>query len=311
VQSHAEAYRRHRDAILVGVSDPDPDRRARAQNQWDVPAGFASVEELLQATEPEVVSVCSPDATHATVLRTVLSAPSVRGVLAEKPLALSVEEAREVVQLADERGVVLAVNYCRRFTPSHRALRDWLAAGFLGPIESVTGRYVRGIMHNGTHWLDLARFLVGEVQTVAGQPAPWAWDPDPTIDVALTFQSGARGTLQAVHSAEYTLFEMELYGSRGRARLVDSGNRFELAVAGPSRRFPGFQELQDIDGPQGGLFDLLQHPVNDLLRAVVERNTPLCTGADGVVALELAQRAIETARRLTSTEIVDDFASYP
>lgn len=88
---------------------------------------------------------------------------SVRAVLAEKPLAMDVERAERLVRMADERDIILAVNYSRRYAPSYRRLASWLESAPIGTIHRVDGIYVRGIKHNGTHWLDLARWLAGEI----------------------------------------------------------------------------------------------------------------------------------------------------
>src|SRR5262249_31548670 len=139
-----------------------PARLAAAARRWKAPGRYADAGRLLRDAAPEIVSIATPDDTHAELLELVCTTESVRAVLAEKPLALDPDEAERLVRLAESRGVVLAVNYVRRFAPSHRRLERWLADRPLGRIELVRGTYVRGIKHNGTHWLDLARFLVGE-----------------------------------------------------------------------------------------------------------------------------------------------------
>jgi len=298
VQSHLAAWTRHPEARVVAVADPDEARRESAVQRWAVPLGFASLEELLDRVRPEIVSLCGPDRVHGEQLRAALGARSVRAILAEKPLALELAEAERATELARTRGVTLAVNYGRRFLPSHRALRSWLAAGGIGRIEAVEGCYVRGIKHNGTHWLDLARYLVGEVVEIAGDGETGG--DDPTIDASLRFAGGARGRLLGLRSLDSSLFEMDLFGSAGRARLVEAGQRFEITTPRDSRRFAGFRELQPAPGPKGGLHDLLWHPVEALVRALREGSDPACTGEDATRALQLALEAIETADRARS-----------
>lgn len=295
IQSHAAAWTHHPGVKLVGLVDPDPATLAEATGRWRAP-GFADVDRLLAVARPEIVSLASPDETHAPLLDRILDGPSVKAVLAEKPLALDVADARRLVEKARTRGIVLAVNYVRRFAPSHRQLERWLATSPLGEIELVRGCYVRGLKHNGTHWLDLARFLVGEIESVRGHGAVDPDASDATIDVDLEFASGARGVLHGLRDIPYSLFEIELIGARGRLRVVDGGQRIETFVAAPSRRFPGFRELIPGPGPNGGLADLLMHAAGDLVEALATGRPPAGTGDDAVIALELASRAIEDAR---------------
>ena len=234
VQSHAAAWKAHRGAELVAICDAEPDRLAAAQATWGVSAGFTDPGELLRTVAPDIVSICTPDATHAAMLRAALETDSVTAILAEKPLTLDLVEGHRLVDFANQRGVMLGVNYGRRSTPSHRRVRDWLENRPLGDLEIVRGVYVRGIKHNGTHWLDLARFLVGEITEIHGIGRTTSWQTDGTIDVALTFENGARGELIGLKDASYALFEMDLIGTEGRLQLLDSGRRFESRAVVPS-----------------------------------------------------------------------------
>jgi len=294
-QSHAAAWARQEGVRLVALCDPDTAALRAAMERWGVGSGFEELDDLLVQARPEIVSVCTPDATHAAVLGRVLEAPSVRAVLAEKPLAMDSAAARAIVRTAEERGVLLAVNYGRRSLPSHRRLRDWLRDGGIGAVLAVNGVYSRGLKHNGTHWLDLARFLVGEIAQVAGFGPPAGATGDPTVDVALRFANGARGTLSGVPNLAYSLFEMDLIGTAGRARLVEGGHRFDVTAVGPSPRFPDYQELLPAPGPAGGLEDLVGHTAADVLDALSGGRAPMCSGWDGVVALELAEAALGRA----------------
>lgn len=296
VQSHAAAWTHHPGVQLVGLADPDPERLQAAATRWSVQSAFATAAELLERLKPDIVSLCSPDATHGEVLDLILDQPSVRAVLAEKPLALDVAQAEALVAKADRRGIVLAVNYVRRFAPSHQQLRRWLEGEPIGDIELVRGTYVRGLKHNGTHWFDLARFLVGNIVGVRGFGDVADDALDATIDVAMEFDTGARGLLHGLRDVRYSFFEMDLIGRKGRVRVIDSGQRVEVFTAAPSRRFPGFRDLIPVPGPDGGLSDLLMHAGSDLVEALATGRAPACTGADAVVALSLADQAITDAR---------------
>ena len=70
--------------------------------------------------------------------------------------------------LARERGVVLGCHYTRRFAPAYRRLAEEVGAGALGRLQHVGGVYVKGLRHNGTHWLDLLRMLAGDPVAVRG-----------------------------------------------------------------------------------------------------------------------------------------------
>lgn len=302
IHSHAGAYTRSAGTTLVAVCDTDADKAGRCAVRWGA-APYQDYREMLAEQQPNVVSVCTPDETHFDVLKSVMSAASVRGVLAEKPLALSLGEAEEIEGLASKRAVTLAVNYTRRYAGSHRKLKEFIASGGIGEVQAVGGYYTKGIVHNGTHWFDLARFLVGDIKRVWGRDVLREGGPDPTLDALIEFENGAAGHLQACRAGAHTLFEMDLVGTRGRVQLIDSGHVFRTFEVADSLRNPGRRILIPVEGLSGGLEDALLNAVDDLAHAVETSGSPLCSAADAIDALKVALGARSSALSGAMVEI--------
>jgi predicted dehydrogenase len=288
VATHADAYVACLDTELVAVCDTDPERARFAQQRWGAQA-YAEAEALLAEHEPEIVSIATPNGTHAELVAACLRADSVRAVLAEKPLALGVSETAALVDLARRRGVVLGVNYTRRFAPAYRRLRMELASGTLGELQHVSGTYVKGLAHNGTHWLDLLRMLAGEPESVRGWDRLGEGGDDPTLDAELTLPGGAGARLAALDTRHFTAFEMELVLTRGRVRISDGGHLIERWDVGEDARYPGHPALQPRPIQPAALRDGTLHAVEDLVRCVLDGRTPACGGADAVACIELVE----------------------
>ena len=296
VYSHAGAYDACLATTLVAVCDADELALKQCAQRWGVAGAYRKVSELLNEESPELVSICTPDASHADILRTILPTQSVRGLLVEKPLALDLVEAREMVMLAADRGIVLGVNYSRRYSAGHRRVGELIRSGGLGEIQTVSGYYTKGVLHNGTHWFDLARFLVGEIVVVQGFVKQKIRSVDPTLDVRLTFDSGASGSLQSCQADAFSIFEMDILGSAGRIRLTESGHQIEHFTVADSPFYSGYSALQYKDHWDGELNNTLLHAVQDLADCVAHGGVPRCTGADGIAALAIGIGAIESAR---------------
>ena len=296
VFTHAAAYTSCPATELVAVCDTDLDRAERCGRRWNIPARYAHPARLLAEQQPDIVSVCTPDATHYDVVRAALLADGVRAVLAEKPLATSLPHAEELVRLAAKRRIVLTVNYSRRYADNHVRLRDFLRAGGLGTVRLVRGLYTKGTAHNGTHWFDLARFLVGEVTAVRGADRLLEGGADPTLDVRLQFSGGAAGELLACPAEEFTVFEMELLGSRGRVRLLESGSVIEYYHVIEGVPLAGYCGLALAERAEGGMRDMLLRAVEDMVDSLETGMGVRCSGEDGVAALRIAEAAGESAR---------------
>ncbi len=117
----------------VAVASRNPDHARAAAEMHHIPRVHASYADLLADPDVEVLDVAvPPDAQPALIRAAVRHNDHIRGILAQKPLALSVREARECVDLCAAAGVVLAVNQNMRYDQSVRAMKDLLRRGWLG-----------------------------------------------------------------------------------------------------------------------------------------------------------------------------------
>lgn len=300
--THAEAYTRCPDTTLVALCDTDAERLRRCGKRWGVGALYGDVSELLERERPDLVSICTPDPTHYDVLRTVITSDHrVKGVLCEKPLATSLDQARELVQTASAAKLTLAINYLRRYAKNICALKSFLEAGKLGRIQAIGGWYTKGVLHNGSHWFDLLRYLVGNVQWVQAWRVGQEGGPDPTLDVMLGLKDGGLASLRACDARKFAVFEMDIMGTDGRIHLVDSGYVIAYDRVIDSPRYSGFRELSPGDEHFGDRRHVGLHAVEDLVAAVKSGRPPACTAEDGLAALQIAfaaRRSVETGQRV-------------
>lgn len=135
-QMHARAWASVPDARVLAVADPWIERAQALAGELDCP-WFPSAEEALQVEGLNVASVAVPSAYHRDCTVAALQ----RGchVICEKPIALSLDHAREMIRLADERQLKLAFGFCKRFMGQVHTVRD-LVQGRVG--APVLGRPV-------------------------------------------------------------------------------------------------------------------------------------------------------------------------
>jgi predicted dehydrogenase len=310
--SHAEAYAVCPDTELSAVVDSNPDALARCGERWSVPGRFASVAEMLEATSPEIVSVATPTPTHFAICAQLLSANKPpRAILCEKPIAQALPEAERTVAHARERGVMLVVMHMRRYANNMRNLRDFLRAGGIGELRNVSGWLTKGTLHNGTHWFDLLRYLVGEVQWVHGIDTLHEEGDDPTLDVALGLASGALATMRSAEVANFTICEMDIMGTKGRAQIVDSSYRVDISTAVSSPRYSGYVELMGSSVDMGDRRNVMLHAVEDIVHCLETGDAPQSTGEDGIAALRIALAAHRSARTGEIVKIGDGKWSEP
>jgi predicted dehydrogenase len=152
---HLVAYRRAGfNPVAVASRNPATAREVAAR--YGIPTVHDTIATLLADPQIEILDVAVPPNAQPALIReaVALGKGRLRGILAQKPLALSVAEARDLVSRCAEAGIALAVNQNMRYDQSVRAMKDLLSRGWLGePVfASIDMRAV-------PHWMPWAEGL--------------------------------------------------------------------------------------------------------------------------------------------------------
>jgi len=130
---HAPAYALHPRFEVVAIASPSSAERVARERK--IPHHFSSVEAMLAGVELDVVSVASPPFDH---YRSVLAALAAgKHVLCEKPFALDVRQAEEMVVAAERAGTVNALAFEFRYVPTVIAMREMLENGHIGALREI------------------------------------------------------------------------------------------------------------------------------------------------------------------------------
>lgn len=237
VRTHALAYQLHQHTKLVAVADSNADKAREFAIRWQADEWYNDAWRMLDEKKPDLVSVCTPDHNHSEILQLCLKSESVKGVWCEKPLTTNLSLARKLVSEFSEAGKSLIVNYPRSYTPSMKQLKSQLLGGELGVIQKVVVYYTKGIIHNGSHALDLLVNWWGQPSSINVLRSFVDFtEEDPTVDANLEFQ-GVPVYLMGLNDSCYSQFEIDIFGSLARASITDNGRRIVMrkidSVIGP------------------------------------------------------------------------------
>jgi predicted dehydrogenase len=270
---------------------------------------------------------------------TIAAARAGRQVFCEKPLALSAAQAHEMWRAAEDAGVVHMCGFNYRFVPAVRLARQMVERGELGRVVHFRARYLqswgwdapvddwhfkRGLAGSGalgdlgTHVVDLARYLVGEIATVSATVKTYVagHEVDDAFVATVEFENGAIGTLEASRLARGRVNSnaWELTGSDGSLAFdVERLNELQVSEG------PGFRRVlvtepehpfMDFWWPPGhvvGWGDTFTHELHHLLTAIAGRGTVAPHGAtfeDGYRCAEVCDavlRSSQSGRREPTT----------
>ena len=204
----------------------------------------ADYQQVLANPKVEVVQICTPHYNHAQLALKALEAG--KHVLVEKPMALSVEDAKEMIATAQRKGLQLGVIFQNRYNASSEAVKEAISSGELGELRAARAfvtwhrddEYYRSDPWRGTwaqegggllinqaiHTLDLMQWLMGEIKTVSANCRRWGHEfieVEDTAEAYIRFANGALGRFTAQTAIQQTnLSFWKCWAQRAKLKLL-------------------------------------------------------------------------------------------
>ena len=301
---------RANDGEITAVMSADPARAKAYAAENGIPAAVASLDALLAREDVDAVYISTTNELHRD--QAIAAAAAGKHLLCEKPLALTLADAKAMVAAARQAGVVMGTNHHLRNAGSHRALRDAIKDGKIGrplaarvfhavflPAHLQGWRLDRPEAGGGValditvHDADTLRFVLDdepEAVTAIGQSAGMAKSGlEDGIMTAARFRSGLLAQTHDAFTTKYAETGFEIHGTEGSlvARNV------------MTQRPVGSITLRDKDGEHAVEFDrmdLYERALGAFHRAIRGEGQPAATGEDGLRSLAFGLAVIESAR---------------
>jgi virulence factor len=301
---HARVYAALTGACtLAGVYDPDTDRAAAVAGRWDSRA-YGSLEEML--SDVDVVSVASPSSLHFH--HTAMALEHGLDVLVEKPLALTVENARMLERMASlrEPRPIVQVGHIEHFNPAIRELRKLLAEHEpiaidmqrLGPFD---GRIsdtdvVQDLMLHDIHVL----ITVANSPLVRVQASGRRVRSDQLTDYAVAtfvFESGLIATLSASRVTEEKIRRLTVTASDAHITLDSMQRSLELSrwtsLRGGTGESAGYRQESVLERVFVPIEEPLVAQIQSFLRCVRDRSAPEVPLRTGTACLQIVDAVRE------------------
>jgi len=310
---------------LVAVADIDEERVRQFAEKWRLPAWYTDHRRMLEEADIDAVTIHTPHYLHHPMA--LDSARAKKHTLVDKPMAVSLREADEMMRVAGENGVKLGVIFQSRFDPAAQRIKEAADGGRLGRLilgEAVVewfrdqdyyekspwrGRWTTegggALINQAIHTIDLLRWIMGPVDRLWAQTGTVAHkiEVEDLAAAVARFKNGALGIIQgstAVYPGLPT--RLEVHGTRGTAILEGEALKTwsimgeeEAAEAG-ARAEGG---LRSWARPE--LVPATNHAslLRDFAHSILEDREPRVNGVEGRQSLELIRaiyRAAKTGR---------------
>jgi 1,5-anhydro-D-fructose reductase (1,5-anhydro-D-mannitol-forming) len=301
------------DVVAVGGSTPE--WTATYAERHGIPAS-GTVDELIARDDVDAVYISSKNESHRD--QTIRAAAAGKHVLCEKPLALSVDDGRSMVDACQAAGVVLGTNHHLPGAGTHRAIRELVANGAIGRVLAVRvfhavllperlqgwrlgsatgGGVVMDVTCHDAAVIDrLLGALPTDVVALATHQGPWESAAEDAVMSTLRF---ADGTLAQTHDAftvGYAPTGLQIIGSDGAIFATDVMTQEPIGTV-TLRDARGEREIEVAD--RSDLYDITVRGFAAAVHGASDR--PIVTGLEGLRAAQIAlavREAAETGQRV-------------
>ena len=285
---------------LVGVADANFERAKEVAKKFNT-IPYGDYRELAKE-ELDAVNIAVPTSLHKQVALEFIEKGV--NVLIEKPIAESIESAQEIIKAAKANNVILMVGHIERFNPAVLKLKESIQEGLLGEVVSISAKRVGPmavrirdvgiIIDLGVHDIDVISFLFGDkvkkVYARAGSVKHPAGVEDHAL-IMLGFSNGKSGIVETNWLTPHKTRTLTAVGTKGIAyldyieqKLVIYNNKWERE-AKVNKREP------------------LRNEIEHFIDCVVNDNTPLISGEDGLHTLKVALKALESTKKDKIVEV--------
>lgn len=235
-QSHMAAVSDHDRADLVAVCDIDQDLMNDVADRFSVERRYTDYRELISQEDIDAVIIVTPDQLHREMVEAAVQAG--KHVLCEKPLALTREDLRAIVDAAGKSDRVFMVGQICRFTPGFVAAKRLIDAGEIGELFFVESEYAHdyekiigrgsgwradplrnGVVGGGCHAVDLLRWVAGDPYEISAYSNHKMLSAIPTDDCTIAIMRFPNDVIGKAFVSigckrSYTMRSL-FYGTRG------------------------------------------------------------------------------------------------
>ncbi|MCZ2720837.1 Gfo/Idh/MocA family oxidoreductase [Marinomonas sp. 15G1-11] len=294
-QFHYNAWARIQEVEVVALCNRSATAAASVAQEYSIPATYSDFVTMLDETKPDLVDIITPPQTHVEYVTAAIE----RGIpcICQKPFTTSFENAEKLTRLIQEKNAMVVIHENFRFQPWYQEIKSILSSQQLGSLYNLGFRLRPGdgqgedaylarqpyfrdmerflIHETGIHWVDVFRYLLGEVESVYAdlqQLNPVINGEDAGI-VLFRFADNIRATFDgnrlADHAAEnmrLTMGEMQIEGSKGSLKLEGNG-KISTRKTGESTWTPHEYAFSTLNFGGDCVYNLQKHVVEHIINS--------------------------------------------
>ncbi len=300
-RNHLRILQELEGCTIVGVCDIDATRAENAAKKYQIPKYFTDYDTLLDRTEPDAITICTPSTTHAELSLKAIE----RGisVLIEKPMATTIQDSIKIVDAKKSSNTVVMVGFLERFNPVVKAAKELLNKGEIGSIILSYSRRIGSwperigdvgvVKDTAIHDIDLTTYIFGSIPLqVYARGGSLRHRLEDHIQATLTFTNGRSALIEANWLTPRKKREMHITGDDGviSLKFIEQELTIEKADA--------------VKMPMIRYSEPLRLELEHFIECVRSKREPLVGVGDGYTAELIAEAILHSAKTGKPVEVL-------
>lgn len=303
-QEHLRAFAKIKKVKIQAVSDKMPQKAKSVGEQYNC-SSYTDYQDMIKTENLDAVIVCTPPNMHSKV--SIFAMSHGLHVLCEKPFALNISEAEQMCRCVEENNLILMMASKFRFVNDVIKAKAIIESELLGKLvlfENVfcsrvdmtkrwnSRRRISGggvLIDNGTHSVDIARFLLGPIDLIQAQFGCQVQDIPVEDTARIYFQSRSKvmGTIDLSWSLNKDLSSyINIYGTEGTLSIGWKSSKYKLHE----------KDKWEIFGTGYNKQKAFEHQSKHFIDCITLKEPPIITWEDGLGSVKVIEKAYESGR---------------
>jgi predicted dehydrogenase len=304
---HAQKYAALEDVSLVGIADVDVQQGQQVAGECAC-LSLTDYKELLPMVD--AVSIAVPTSSHHKVASECLNAGI--DVLLEKPMTVTLEEADDLIAIAENKRLILQIGHLERFNPAVQAMEPFLTTPVFIESNRISTFKNRGVdvdvvLDLMIHDIDIILNIIkSPIKTIHTVGAPVATASTDIANARLIFENGATANVTVSRISRTNVRKMRIF-QPGSYINVDFGNKKVMTIQLSEELRDSGMPKQIVELRTFADSDALMSEITSFVHHVRERTKPAVSGFEGRRALAVALQVMDQIKEHQKLDLFKNF----
>lgn len=296
ILTHAHAYTKHSKINLVGFFDITETAAKKAAKKWNCQS-YSDLDKMFKSIRPDIISICTPDKTHFVVLKKIAKYKP-KLIICEKPITENLESTKKIIKLYQKIDIPILINYRRRFDKKIQEIKKEIESKKYGKVLCASGIYTKGIIHNGSHLIDLCRYLFGEIKksniyyTISDYS-----QKDRNVSGFLQFEKCRQFHLMVGDERKFSIFELDIISEKKRWHFFDEGYNIAIEKIIPDPLFAGYRCLSKSITKKTSLDKAMFSLINNAVECLEYKKPLLCDAENALKTQKVCELLLKQTQK--------------